>query len=180
TRFVEAGETTVVFPVAVEKRLCWIDPETGEAGKKNKSPHRGRASDLLPFLFPVKPLLTRENLAFRVLLLNVTEYRWLNGWSRDRKRGSLRYDRVPEAILGETWIRCAADYAALLPETLRCADAENPFDAKTFAGAMGFRAKSRAVGEALSVLLHLDIVERVGKRGNAFLYAVRQNYSPVG
>ena len=33
-----------------------------------------------------------------MLLIDIEEYKLLNGWSYDKKRGSVRYDRIPVGI----------------------------------------------------------------------------------
>jgi len=39
--------------------------------------------------------LKDPNIRFKFVLVNMEEYRLLNGWSRDKKKGSTRYDRIP-------------------------------------------------------------------------------------
>ena len=43
-------------------------------------------------LYKIRPFLKNENLRFRFALIDMEEYRLLNGWSKDKKKGSERYD----------------------------------------------------------------------------------------
>ena len=46
------------------------------------------------------------------------EYRLLNGWSRDKKRGSSRYDRIPSRLVEEVCIDSVRDYMQFVPYEL--------------------------------------------------------------
>ena len=105
---------TVVHPIPAVKWISWIDPKTHEITSRARSPKRGRAEDLLPELYHLLPHLGDPRLRFRVLLLEAEDFRLLCGWSRDRKRGSERYERIPLALLGDLEFNSPADFAALL------------------------------------------------------------------
>ena len=48
---------TLVHPLIAEKHICWIDPETGEAASRVKSPKRDSALSGLALLKPFAPYL---------------------------------------------------------------------------------------------------------------------------
>jgi hypothetical protein len=85
-------KVTVVYPVPHEKWVSWIDPETGEVSAKHKSPKTGTPSEIFRELVHIKYLLKEPNLTLRVLLVDMEETRFLNGWSRDAQErlGALR------------------------------------------------------------------------------------------
>ncbi len=165
--FLPCAEVTVVYPIVQTKFLCWINEETGEVTEKRRSPKIGKPVDVFPELYKIKPLLTDPRLRFRLLLLEVTEYRYLNGWSKDKKKGSSRCDRIPDKLLGEVNIGCPADYKPFLPENLPV-----PFTTKDFAKAVKRNLKTAQT--ALNVLYEVGAVRRVGKTGNLFLYEINQ------
>jgi hypothetical protein len=102
-------------------------------------------------------------LHFIISLIDVEETRYLNGWSRDKKRGSSRMDGIPVGIFDEVRIDGLADYGVFLPEGL-----PDEFTS----GELGKVARipvSKA-GTLLNVLLETGVVERVGKRGRSFSY----------
>ncbi len=163
--FLPCAGVTVVYPVAQVKYLCWINEETGEVSEKRKSPKIGKPVDAFPELYKIKPLLTDPHLSFHLLLLEVTEYRYLNGWSKDKKKGSSRCDRIPERLLGEVTLDCPADYAVFLPDALPV-----PFTSKDYAKAI--KRNSHLAQTGLNVLYEVGAVKRVGKTGNLYLYEI--------
>lgn len=161
--FLDVARVTVVYPIPHVKWLVWIDPETGEVTSRRKSPMRGCFQRCFPELYRIKNLLTHPNLRLRLILLDLEEYRQLNGWSADRKRGSTRYERIPLRLEDELVIDEPRDYAKLIPDAL-----EEPFTVKEFGTLC--RLSPRAAGTALNVLHSVGAVRRDGKRGRAYLY----------
>ena len=78
-----------------EKYLSWIEPETGDITSRRKSPKRCSVYDAMFELYKIKAFLKNQNLKVTLLLIDMEEYKLLNGWSYDKKRGSVRYDRIP-------------------------------------------------------------------------------------
>jgi len=149
--------------VARTKWLLWIDESTGEVTKKRKSPKTGQPYEVFYELYKIKNYLCHENLSICIVLLDLEEYRYLNGWSNDRKRGSTRYNRIPADIAGEMIIHSPAEYSKLIPSQL-----ESRFTSKDFMKASGL---SLAVSQtALNVLHSVGAVTRCGKIGNAYIY----------
>lgn len=157
---------TVVFPVAERKWISWIDPDTGTISEKHRSPKKGRALDAVPEMVYILPYLLRPNLTVLVLLLEMEEYRLQDGKrSRDGKRGSHRYERMPTDLMGAYAFHSPADFAAWLPEGLR-----DPFTAKDLTSALKYRG--RAASALIRVLCEVGVIARVGKKGNAYLYRI--------
>jgi hypothetical protein len=161
--FLEQSDVTVVYPVAQTKWLLWIDEATGEVTKKRRSPKIGQPYEIFYELYQIRNLLSHPRLRLCIVLLELEEYRTLNGWSKDKKKGSTRYDRIPVGIAGELYINSVDDYITLIPEAL-----ENTFTVKDFKAASGLSLY--ASGLALNVLHTVGGVIRVGKKGNAFVY----------
>lgn len=161
--FLERGFVTVVYPIPYIKWMCWLDEETGEISSPRKSPKKGSAYDAFYELYKIKEYLTHPNLRIHIILMNLEETRVLNGWSYDKKRGSTRYDRIPQEIVEEIYIDSANDYQRLVPETLP----------ENFTSA-DYRKVSRLTPSrattALHVLNHVGAVTRIGKSGRSFLY----------
>lgn len=168
--FLPEHPVTVVFPVAAVKWLRWLDPATGETGARRRSPRKGRPSDVFAELCHIREFLTHPNFTLRVLLLELEELRLLDGWSRDRKKGSRRCNRIPLALLDEVTLAAPADYRKLLPAALA-----PPFTAKELARAG--RLSDRAAHSALWVLEGVGTVRRCGKKRNALLYEFGQSES---
>jgi len=163
--FLQYYPVTIVYPIPHEKWLSWIDEESGEASPKRKSPKRGNPYQAFIELYKIRPFLKNENLKFRFALIDMEEYRLLNGWSRDKKKGSERYDRIPTRFAEEVCIERREDYMQFIPF-----DLAEPFTTKDFAKSAKIPAK--LAGTVLLILNDLKVVERVGKQGNSYLYRV--------
>ena len=154
---------TIVHPIAVRKWVSWVDPQTGEISEAKKSPKRESALDLLPELYCLLPSLNHPRLRFRLLYLEVREFRMLDGWSRDRKRGSNRYERIPLDLLGEETFCAPADFAALLPQ-----DLPSPFTVKLFSKHTGLRG--RRAYSAVHALQELGVISPTTPIGRAMAF----------
>ena len=160
---------TVVHPIPAVKYLSWIDPADGSILSRHKSPKRGRVKDVAKELYWVSDFIGDPRFAVRILLLELEEYRLADGWSKDKKRGSNRYERFPTALLGDVTLWTPADYAAyFLPSALSAPDAEGTppvFTAAAYAKATGVRGK--ATYSTIHLLERLGLVreweERVGR-----------------
>jgi hypothetical protein len=156
-------KVTVVYPIAQIKWLTWIDTETGQATAKRKSPKTGRPYDIFAELYRIKQLLQHPNLSFRICMLEMQELRYLNGWSKDKKKGSSRCDRIPSDIISEVIIRSKDDYQKLIPGEL-----PQRFTAKDYRKCSGLTIG--AAQTALNVLFAVGAVDRTDKIVNAFVY----------
>ena len=162
-RFLPKYPVTVVLPIPDTKWLIWIDEETGELSTPRKSPKKGSEYSAFKELYKIKPYLKKEGLTIVLLFLDMEEYRLLNGWSKDKKKGSSRYDRIPVQITKEVCFKQSRDYEILLPNTL-----VGEFTSSEFAKAVKINA--RQANLVLNILLYMDVVKRTGKRGKAFVY----------
>lgn len=164
--FLPICPVTIVYPIPHIKYITWVDPETGELVKRNKSTHRGTFYHAFKEMGKIRELLPDPNLTINPMLLEIEEYRLLDGWSHDRKRGSHRYDRVPTGIYDEMLLYDPCDYAVFIPESLRDCD----FTSKDLAQAVGIKEKSISYSNILLTLTTLGVVERIGKMGRSYLY----------
>lgn len=162
-RFLPEYPVTVVLPIPDTKWLIWIDEETGELTDPRKSPKKGSEYTAFKELYKIKSYLKKEGLTIVLLFLDMEEYRLLNGWSHDKKKGSTRYDRIPLRITREVRFESVEDYQILLPDSL-----EGEFTCAEFAKAV--KINSRQANLVLNILFYLDVVKRTGKRGRAFVY----------
>ena len=162
--FLPIAPVTVVFPVAVQKWISWIDPVSGDIGKKNRSHKKGKPFDAVPEMIYIKPYLRHKKLTVRVVLLEIEEYRLLNGRrSLSRKRGSTRFERMPVDIFGIDDFHTAEDFIGQIPLPR---DAE--FTSRELASALKYRGGS--ISAILHVLMEVGAVYRTEKKGNAYLY----------
>ena len=166
--FLEVSMVTVVYPIPQVKWLSWID-ENGIVSKRRKSPRTGVPYDAFYELYKIKSFITHNNFRFCIVMLEVEEYRYLNGWSEDKKKGSTRCDRIPVALLDQIEFENVFAYKKLIPENL-----EIEFTVKDFEKKAGISHKTAQI--ALNVLFYLGAVERIGKKGNAYIYKKSTDY----
>lgn len=158
---------TIVYPIPHIKWLSWIDEESGECSAPRKSPVKGNVYKAFYELYKIKSYLPDKNLRLCFPLLDIEEYRLLNGWSRDKKKGSCRYDRIPVAMVDEIRFERIEDYLQLIPYEL-----QEPFTAQEFAKAVKIRKQE--AGRVLHILNYLHVVDVCQKKGNAYVYQVKE------
>ncbi|MCH5275912.1 MAG: hypothetical protein J1E65_08725 [Lachnospiraceae bacterium] len=163
--FLPLYPVTLVYPIPRQKWLIWIDEERGELSEPRKSPLKGNAYMAFRELYKIKMFLKDENLHLKFVLLDMEEYRLLNGWSRDRKKGSCRYDRIPSGLAEEISIDSLRDYMQFVPYGLE------EFTSEQFAKAAHIRRPLAQT--ALNILTHVECVERIGKQGNSIVYRAK-------
>lgn len=168
--FLEVTFVTVVYPIARTKWLYWIDQESEEISIKRKSPKTGIPFESVYELYKIKSILTHPNLQICIVLIDVEEYRNLNGWSKDKKKGSTRSDRIPIDIIEEIYLRNPNDYQMLLPTTLP--DTFTANDVKRLV-----KSSQRVIQIGMNVLREVGVIEQIGKQGRLNLYQ-RININP--
>ncbi|MBQ8598138.1 MAG: hypothetical protein IJ409_10150, partial [Lachnospiraceae bacterium] len=109
--------------------------------------------------------LPEDNLRLCFPLMEIEEYRLLNGWSKDKKKGSCRYDRIPLKLIEEVRFERVEDYLQLIPYEL-----PEPFTVAEFAKAV--KERKEVAGVVLRILNYLHVIERCENRGRAFTYRV--------
>lgn len=161
--FLSYYPVTIVYPVPYLKWLRWVNPQTGEISAPRKSPKTGTPYSIFPELYKIKSFLTVPNLSLHIVMINMEEYRYLDGWSQDGKKGSTRCDRIPTELVEEIHIGCLKDYRLLIPDSL-----SDNFTSKDFKKATGLTIWDAQT--ALNILNYLGLAERIGKKGNSYLY----------
>ncbi len=153
----------VVCPLAAEKYVSWIDMETGQVGRRHKSPKHESFFTLGRELYTLRDYLSHPHFSLCLLMIQAEEFRYLNGWGKDKKRGSERCDRIPLALLDEKLLKTPGDYAYLIPEGL-----PRQFTTNEFAKAAKVSARDKWYATAL--LERLGLLRECGKRKKEKLF----------
>lgn len=153
----------IVIPLAQTKYVSWIDMETGAVSKRHRSPKKESFYTLTRDLYALRDHITDPHFSLHLLYLETEEFRYLNGWSKDKKKGSERCDRIPLALNDEQHFAKPSDYACFLPDGL-----PEVFTTAEF----GKLAKVPKAYQwyTVALLFKLGLLEQCGKRGNTFLY----------
>ncbi|MDF2586303.1 MAG: hypothetical protein K0S41_144 [Anaerocolumna sp.] len=162
--FLQINPVTIVYPIPYRKYLRWVNEETGEISAPRKSPKCGTPYIIFPELYKIKNYLLDPNLKLHIILMDLEEYRFLDGWSKDKKKGSTRCDRIPIALVNEVFIHNLSDYSKLIPQ-----DLPDEFTTKDFKKVSGLSTTNATT--ALNILFHVGAVKRIGKKSKAYLYS---------
>ncbi len=164
--FLSVSHVTVVYPVTVSKSIVWADTETGEIVSKSKSPKKGSVYCILPELYTLRPFLKNERLSFICVLVNCDEYRYADGYGKDKKKRATKVDIIPTCLIDEVRICGTEDYKMFVPDSL-----PEIFTSADYAKATKLSRADAA--KALLVLTDMGTVSRVGTKGNSILYTVK-------
>lgn len=164
--FLEFCDVTVVYPMPALKYVSWLDVDTGELSAKHKSPRKYRLYDVFPELYKIKYTLDNPRFHLCLCFLEMDEIRYLNGWSKDKKRGSSRCDRIPRDIIEEVRFDCVEDYRRFLPDSL-----PERFTSADYAKACKISRQLASTG--LNLLSYLELVERVDRVKQSYVYRVK-------
>ena len=148
---------TVVHPIPKDCWISRIDPDTEKISPRKKSPRHGRAEDLLPELYWLLPHLGDPRLRFRILLLEVHDFRLLGQRTKKRARQSVKFERIPLTLYEDTELLTADDFRRFLPNTL-----PDVFTVRNFSACTGIRGKDAySAVRALSALGLLSPAESI-------------------
>lgn len=166
--FLPLYPVTIVYPIPRNKWLFWVDVDSGEISNPRKSPRRGTIYDIFRELYRIKAFLKEPNLNIRIDMMDMEEYKLLNGWGKHKKNNASKYDRIPIELVQEIDIRKKEDYLVFMPDGLK-----EKFTSGDFAKAAHIPDKKAIL--ALNILFYIGIVERVGKKGNSYIYVQVQH-----
>jgi len=152
----------IVYPVTIVKYLEVFDAN-GSRQSLKRSPRSGNIWDLFAVLIYAPELPLISGLEIELALVEVVEERISDGKGSWRRKGLSIRDRRMLALRERIRLQKPADYLRFVP----FAKGE-----EFTAGILGERAGIRAAlaVKTLYVLTRLGVVERIGKRGNAYVY----------
>lgn len=165
--FLKDHKVTVVYPVTNTNFLRWVTPDTGEITPPKKSTRRQNPMQVFAELYRIRPFLSHPNFSLKIILMDMEEYRMLDGYGKEKKKRATKCDKFPLSLVAEYDIEAPKDYMLLLP-----AELPDTFTSKEFARLA--KIPQGLAQTALLLLSELGIVFRTGKQGNAFLYELKE------
>jgi len=155
----------LVYPIAREKWIVRLAKDGSGQASRRKSPKRGKVEDVFWELVSFPELLLSPNFSLEVLLIQEEEVRRYEGKRKWWRRGWVTEERRLLEVVQRRLFETPADICALLPMGLR-----EPFATKDLADAIDSRQK---LAQKMAYCLRkMGVIERVGKRGRASLYAI--------
>ena len=161
--FLQNHPVTVVYPVTNYNHLRWVIPDTGEITPAKKSTRRGTPLQVFTELYRIRSFLSHPNFSLKIVLMDMEEYRLLDGYGKDKKKRATKCDKFPLKLVAEYDIESPQDYMMLLP-----AELPETFTAREFAKLT--KIPLGLAQTSLLLLSELRCVLRTGKQGNAYIY----------
>ena len=164
TAFLSDYDVTVVHPIPHVRTVRWIERD-GSFSPKRKSPKTGKYADAVSELLGLRDLLLHPRLTVVLSLVDCNDYKVRQG-KVGRKRGAMRFERIPTALVSELRLYSSRDYLTFLPAGLP----------GTFTSTDVSRLGKLRRDDASSLLLLLfsvGAVERIGRdERRSYLYRV--------
>ena len=155
----------LVYPISQKKWIVRIDADGETKLSRRRSPRRGRVEDLFYELVYIPEVAKNPNFSLEVLLVHSEEVLINDGRGSWRRRRWSVHDRRLLEVVDRTTFSAPSDFLKLLPPSL-----PERFTTRDLAGALKLRPTLSQ--KMVYCLRHVGVVEAVGKRGRAVLYAV--------
>lgn len=160
----QENRVRLVHPIAYQKWITRLDEDKKQVSRR-KSPRRGRVEDVFSELVYLPKLLMSPNFEVEVVLVDLEEY-WIDDGrgSWRRRRWSIHDKKMLE--LRERYLfKSPEDFKQLIPEAL-----PKEFTSRMLSKETGLNM--RLAQKMLYCLTKMNIVERNGKKGRAYLYSI--------
>ena len=164
-KLLKTGTVTVVYPIVSEKTLYTTNVVTGKVTVR-KSPKQMKPYDVFSELYAIRSFILSENFRLRLITVGVEEHRVVKVQVSKRGRRkveTLSSEKVPTALYGDTTLSSPKDYASFLPSGLN-----EQFTSADLAALSNIHRSFASL--MLHVLTDINVVERIGKTGNSYLY----------
>ncbi len=158
-------KVVLVHPVAREKMIVRLDPETGEELSRRRSPKHQSALSVFDELVHAPTLIRRKNFSLEIVVTTVCEYRQDDGAGSWRRKGVSLVGRELVEVVDIHRFEQPRDLVVLLPEGL-----PPEFTVKEIAATAGI--SRRLAGKVAYTLREAGAIRQSGKCGNAFMYRV--------
>ena len=160
----QENKVRLVHPIAYQKWIIRLDKE-GQQVTRRKSPRRGRIEDVFYELVYLPTLLMSPNFELEVAMVDLEEY-WIdNGKGSWRRRRWSIHDKRMLELRERHCFSSPEDFKVLFPESL-----PSIFTSRMLANETGL--STRLTQKILYCLTKMNIVERKGKKGRAYLYSI--------
>lgn len=168
SEFLIEHKVTIVHAIAHKKNIYKVF-ETGEIEGPTKSPKTGKVFEVFKELYKIKSYLNNPNLSLKIFLIDMDEYRYVVEKKHARSSGYVREKQIPKSIYHIYDFKGKNDYIKLL-EDLNLEENFTSLDLKKNA-----KINKTLSTVTLNILTHLEVVERIGKKGNNYIYKIKKD-----
>lgn len=168
-RYLENEElkVTFVYPVSAVKHQCWIDKQTGEASKITRSQKFTGIYKFYEEIYHIKDFIEKENFTLKILLLEVVEYKFLDGWGKFKKNNATKIDKIPVSFIGEENFNGKSDYLKFIPSKLR---EEGIFTSVELSGETDM--KDKPMRSFIHVMKNTGLIGEAGRKNRYIRYKI--------
>ena len=164
--FLEFSRVTVVYPSACVLGTVYINEDSGEIVRETAPRKNNSLVKVFEELYSIRGFLNNENLRIIIARLNIRKQVYFRGneppnIANRSARKKCRIEKIPLEFREEIILDNILDYKRFFPEELN-----GEFTKKEFAKA----ARESASSLRLEVLRTVGLIEKVGKKGNSYLY----------
>lgn len=163
--FLKEHHVTIVYPIALNK-MIYLTNDYGELVSAKKSPKHAGVLEIFLELYKIKNYLLNPFLHFKILMLDIDEIRITKEKTWKSRKGFERVNQIPRKINHIYDIDNPNDFKELLLNY----NLKEVFTSKDFSKSTRLTIKKATV--ALNVLTYLNVVERIGKERNSYLYKI--------
>lgn len=174
TELLATHRVLVVKPFVVKKRIVRLNRKGGQVVSRRWSPKQGQLVDLFDELIYFREIFPHANLTLEIPLVQIEEWRYQGHGRRARLRANdyQLQDQLLLAVDGTMKIRRAADLWQLLVPPNRLT-----FTTEQLAN--HWKVPRYQAQKIAYTLQHCEVLERVSKSGNAWVYSVTTSAEPA-
>lgn len=163
--FLKENQVTIVYPIVNSKKITWLNSKN-EKDYNRLSPLHMNLFSVFRELYKIKDFLKNENLHFCFVIMDILEFKNLDGFGSEKKKKASSFNKIPLEIIETVYIDNYKDFINIFNEN------EGVFSSKSLSKKKKIRLKDMQI--ALNVLNYLEIVTRIGKDGRNYLYKVNE------
>ncbi len=153
----------LVYPVVTRKWIVKIAGDGETQLERRRSPQRNSIYTVFRELVSFPALVSHPNFTIEVVFVHIDEVRVDDGQGSWRRGGWSIVDQKLVEVEDQVRLASVKDWLTLIP-----GDLEDPFTTRDLSQAIGERLR---LAQSMAYCLYeMGAVERVGKRGNAYLY----------
>jgi hypothetical protein len=160
------GPVRIIHPIIINKYIETLNIK-GKVLRKRKSPRKGSEWDLFKSLLYAPELAAAPGLCIELALIDVLERRKEDGKGSWRRKGASISGRELAGWHSAVSLKSKKDYYRFIPFT-----STEEFTTRTLAEKA--HISPALAGKTLYVLTKAGIVERIGKKGNSFVYKIKK------
>jgi hypothetical protein len=156
------GKVRIIYPVAVTKTIEVYDTD-GKLHHRKKSPIHGTHWDIFNALMHAPELPLIRGVTIEIAMVDIIEKRVNDGKGARRRKGISIMDKQLSAFHESILLSKRKDYLRFIPF-----EKNEEFTVSSHAEKAGI--KKWISGKTLYVLTKMNMIKRVGKKGNAWVY----------